>query len=313
MNMPNPRTLAAALALLAVAACTTVPSKPDGAVAVREKLSQLQADPALAGRAPVALKDAEDAVRIAETPTSDVKLAHHRVTIADRKVDIARAQAQSRLAEDELKGFAGQRDAARLDARTREADNARRDATTARSDADAAREDAAYANREAALAQQDVALAQQDTAQAQQDTAQAQQQSADLEQQLRELNAKTTDRGIVVTLGDVLFATGGSKLNGATPANLDKLADFLTRHPDRTVLIEGHTDSVGSTASNVSLSQRRADSVKGYLVSHGVSSARLTTSGAGESTPVSDNASATGRQQNRRVEVIISNTETSQR
>ena len=292
MNMPNPRTLAAALALLAVAACTTAPSKPDGAVAVREKLSQLQADVALAGRAPVALKDAEDAVRIAETPTSDGKLAQHRVTMADRKVDTARAQAQSRLAEDELKAFAGHRDSARLDARTREADSARRDATAARSDADAAREDAAYASRDAALAQQ---------------------QSADLEQQIRDLNAKTTDRGIVVTLGDVLFATGGSTLNGATPANLNKLAVFLNKYPDRTVVIEGHTDSVGSAASNVSLSQRRADSVKGYLVGQGVASSRVTTSGAGESSPVSDNESVTGRQQNRRVEVIISNTETSRR
>lgn len=266
---------------------------------MREKLSQLQADTALAGRAPVALKNAEDAVRIAETPTSEEKLAPHRVTIADRKVDTARAQAQSRLAEDELKAFAGRRDSARLDARTREADSARRDATAARSEADAAREDAANANRDAALAQEDAAL--------------AHEHSADLQQEIRELNAKTTDRGLVVTLGDVLFATGGTSLNGATPANLDKLAAFLSRYPDRTVLIEGHTDSVGSAASNVSLSQRRADSVKGYLVDQGVDSDRLTTTGAGESAPVSDNTSATGRQQNRRVEVIISNTATSQR
>jgi outer membrane protein OmpA-like peptidoglycan-associated protein len=320
MNMPNPRILVAAVALLAVAACQTAPTKPDGAVAVRAKLSQLQADPQLAGRAPVAMKDAEEAVRTAEVPTSDTDLARYRVTMADRKVDTARAQAQSRLAEDQLKGFAGQRDSARLDARTREADSARRDAKAARSDADSAREDAAYANRDAMLAQQDTALAQQDAAVARQDasianqnTAAAQQQSADLQQQIRELNARTTDRGIVVTLGDVLFASGGATLNGATPSNLNKLAAFLNRYPDRTVLIEGHTDSVGSAASNVSLSHRRADSVKGYLVGQGVASARLTTSGAGESTPVSDNESVTGRQQNRRVEVIISNTTTSQR
>ena len=280
MNKPNPRTLVAALALLAVAACSTAPSKPDGAAAVREKLTQLQSDPQLAGRAPVALKDAEIAVRTAETPTDNNELARHRVVIADRKVDTARALAQSRYAEDQRKTLAEQRDTARLDSRTREADNARLDAKIARSEANAARED----------------------------TAAAQQQSAELQQQITELNGRTTDRGVVVTLGDVLFASGGSTLKDGVPSNLNKLAGFLGKYPDRTVIIEGHTDSVGSADSNLGLSQRRADAVKAYLVDQGVASARLTASGMGEGSPTAGNESATGRQQNRRVEVIISNT-----
>jgi outer membrane protein OmpA-like peptidoglycan-associated protein len=308
MNMPTLKILAAATALLAAAACTTAPSKPDGAAAVRAKLTQLQADPQLVGRAPVALKDAEAAVRTAEMPTDDLALARHRVVMADRKVDTARAQAQSRHAEDQLTVLAGQRDAARLASRTREADSARRDARFARSDAAAAERDAESARSDTAIAQEQFAAARSDAASARTDAAVAQQESADLQQQIAELNARATDRGLVVTLGDVLFASGGSTLRGGTPANLGKLAGFLNKNPDRTVLIEGHTDSIGSADSNMGLSQRRADSVKAYLVSQGVDSARLTASGMGEGSPAASNDSATGRQQNRRVEVIISNT-----
>lgn len=305
----------AALSLLTLAACAIGPDKPDGAAAVRAKLTQLQADPQLAGRAPVAMKDAEVAVRAAEAATDDVELGRHRVTMADRKVEIARAQAQTRYAEDQRKALAEQRDAARLDSRTREADNARSDARTARGEAAAARTDANTARTDASTARDDASVArgQADSAHmaaasARMDTAAAQQHSADLQAQLAELNARTTDRGLVVTLGDVLFASGGSSLKGGTPGNLDKLAAFLNKYPERSVVIEGHTDSIGSAEANLGLSQRRADSVKSYLVGHGVASDRLTASGKGEASPAAGNDSATGRQQNRRVEVIISNT-----
>jgi outer membrane protein OmpA-like peptidoglycan-associated protein len=83
----------------------------------------------------------------------------------------------------------------------------------------------------------------------------------------------------------------------------------LNEYPKRTAAIEGYTDSMGSDEMNMSLSQRRADAVKNYLVGQGVGSARLSSSGRGESAPVGDNESAAGRQQNRRVEVVISTTE----
>lgn len=132
-------------------------------------------------------------------------------------------------------------------------------------------------------------------------------QSAELQRQLDELNAKNTDRGTVLTLGDVLFETGKADLKIGATSKLNKLAAFLAAYPNRTVAIEGYTDSVGSSAFNDALSQRRADSVKSYLTSQGVSSTRLTTAGKGESDPIAGNDSAAGRQQNRRVEVIIAN------
>jgi outer membrane protein OmpA-like peptidoglycan-associated protein len=105
----------------------------------------------------------------------------------------------------------------------------------------------------------------------------------------------------------VLFDTGKASLKAGATSNLNKLVAFLNEYSDRTVLIEGYTDSVGSEDYNQGLSERRADSVKSYLAGQGIGSLRLSAAGKGESDPVASNDSAAGRQQNRRVEVIISN------
>lgn len=112
--------------------------------------------------------------------------------------------------------------------------------------------------------------------------------------------------GLVVTLGDVLFATGQSDLKGGATSNLSQLGAFLNKYPQRTVAIEGHTDSVGKASYNQGLSQHRADAVQAYLIGQGIAPEIFTTYGMGEMMPVASNNSATGRQQNRRVEVIIS-------
>jgi outer membrane protein OmpA-like peptidoglycan-associated protein len=239
--------IAASLLLVACAAPKTV---PPGADSARNKLMQLQADPQLASRAPVEIKDAEVAVRAAEEPQSDTELGRHLVLMADRKVDIARAWAQTRLLEDQRVALSEQVAQARLDARTREADQ--------------------------------------------------------LQRQIDAMNARTTDRGLVMTVGDVLFATGRSELRGGAVRNLDQLAAFLRQYPERTATIEGHTDSVGNPSSNLALSQRRADAVAQYLIRQGVEANRLRATGLGQGYPVAGNDTAWGRQQNRRVEIIVS-------
>jgi outer membrane protein OmpA-like peptidoglycan-associated protein len=303
--------ITAAVAAVLIAACATAPVKPEGAAEARAMLTQLQADPNLASRAPISMKEAEAAVHLAEQPEADQQLAAYRVYIADRKVKTARAEAETKYAEDQRVGLTEQREKARLDARTHEADlamskvaSAQAESAEQKAQADAARNQAGAAEAQADAAAAAALATQQ---QAQSAAMSAQQQADELQRQIAELQAKVTDRGIVLTLGDVLFATNRAELTSGANGNLNKLVAFLNKYSDRTVNIEGYTDSTGSADYNMGLSQRRADTVRSYLVDQGIGSERLIASGRGMSSPVAGNDSATGRQQNRRVEVIINN------
>jgi outer membrane protein OmpA-like peptidoglycan-associated protein len=300
------RIVAAAVAAALLSACATVPVESDAARNLRTRLDQLQADPQLGTRAPLAMQQANVAVTAAEKPQSDPALAAHLEFIADRKISIAQADAQSQLAVDQRKGLAEQREAMRLRSRTEEADSANRRANVAEAVA-------GDQERQAEAARSATADAQRASADAQRASADAQRASDELQRQIDDLHAQATDRGLVLTLGDVLFASGTADLTSGGSSHLNKLAAFLNKYGDRTALIEGYTDSIGGDDYNLGLSQRRADSVKSYLVNQGVDSVRLTTSGKGKGSPVADNSSATGRQQNRRVEVIIENARVSER
>ncbi|HXW09820.1 MAG TPA: OmpA family protein [Steroidobacteraceae bacterium] len=253
-------------------ACAPTPVVPEGALQARAELARLQADAKLAPLAPQALTEAEAAVQLAEQTDAEPEVSAHRVYLAQRKVELARALAEARYAEQERSALTAQLDRARLEAREREAAAARSDAQTARMDADAAR-----------------------------------MQAAAMQAEMAAMNARQTDRGMVLTIGDVLFDTGKANLKSGAVTDLDELARFLAKYPDRSVVIEGHTDSVGSQQFNVGLSERRAASVQTYLMRQGIDASRIRTQGMGESVPVASNESAGGRQQNRRVEIIVSN------
>jgi len=128
-----------------------------------------------------------------------------------------------------------------------------------------------------------------------------------VQQELKDLQAKQTERGMVVTLGDVLFDTGKAMLKPGAYTTVDRLAHVLNSSHGSHVVIEGHTDSMGSDSFNQQLSESRAESVKAALVAKGISSERITAVGKGESMLVAGNDSSAGRQQNRRVEIVISN------
>ena len=286
--------IALAVTAALLAGCATALKPSAGAINARNKLIQLQSNPDLANRATVAMKEADKAVLAAETPQKDKALEQHLALIADRKVDTARALAETALAESQRTALNEQREKARLDSRTQEADSAKLQTAIARADSAEQKLAADQSKTEA------------DAARA--DAANSQQQAATLQRQLEEMNAKVTDRGVVLTLGDVLFTSGKADLKAASTGTLNKLAKFLGEYPQRTVMVEGHTDNVGSDEYNQALSERRADGVKAYLIGQGVSAARLTAVGKGKSVAIADNASAEGRQQNRRVEVVVSNT-----
>jgi outer membrane protein OmpA-like peptidoglycan-associated protein len=134
---------------------------------------------------------------------------------------------------------------------------------------------------------------------------QATRKASALQSEVDALNAKPTDRGLVLTLGDVLFDTGKAGLNPGASRNLDQLVQFLTEHEDRRVEIDGYTDSVGTDSFNLDLSQHRADTVKAVLVSRGIDSSRIVSRGYGKEFEVASNSEASGRQLNRRVEIVI--------
>jgi len=241
-----------------LAACAGTPETPSGAVQARQELTRLQSDPQLGTLAPDAIREADVAVAAAEKPDRAADVTAHLVYIAQRKVATARALAEARLAETQRASIVAERDKARLEARTAEADAAR-------------------------------------------------QKASELQREIDAMHAQSTDRGVVLTLGDVLFETGKADLKPSAVNDLTQLVTFLNKYPERTVTIEGHTDNVGSQDFNVGLSQRRAESVRSYLMRQGIDGSRIETKGMGESAPVASNDTAGGRQQNRRVEVIISN------
>jgi outer membrane protein OmpA-like peptidoglycan-associated protein len=135
------------------------------------------------------------------------------------------------------------------------------------------------------------------------------QDKAVIEQQailINDLNAKKTERGFMITLGDVLFRTNKAQLESGGIRNVEKLGSFLNQYPNYKVLIEGYTDSTGRHEYNQELSDRRANSVRRALVDMGISGDRIQAEGYAEDYPVASNATASNRQLNRRVEIVLS-------
>lgn len=149
-------------------------------------------------------------------------------------------------------------------------------------------------------------MSQMDAASARQQAAQADQRAASLAQALERLKAQQTDRGLVVTLGDVLFSTDEARLQPGALRTAQELANVLRQHPHHRIRIEGFADDRGSEAHNLRLSTRRAEALKDALVSLGVAADRIEAVGLGEAYPVASNRTESGRQQNRRVEVLFS-------
>ncbi len=302
MNLPRRSTpsqrTALALAMLsllaALGACSSVPARNAALDLARSRLDAAQAQPQVVTLAPEELKRAADALRTAQAAQQDGQgsaSVDHLSYLASQQVAIAQDAASSRAAQAVTAGAGAERDRIRLAMRTQEADSTRQQLDSAQ------RSNAAQAGQLAAAA----AGAQDDQAR----LARRDAQPEEMQGQMAALNARKTDRGMVVTLGDVLFATGQSRLQADGDRTMDKVAEFLRRYPQRSAAIEGYTDSVGSSTANQALSDRRAQAVKDALVGLGVPGDKLRSRGFGEARPVASNDTAEGRQMNRRVELVF--------
>lgn len=289
-----PHALALAATLL-LGACSSLPADNAALMSARAAFEGARNNAQTRELAAAELSAAGTALnRANEAFTRGDKLAEvdHLAYLASQRVAVAQQTARQKAADAQLLSAEAERDRSRLAARTSEADSAQMLAQRSQQEAQAAQRSAAASQMSAQSAQMQ--------------TADAQARAMQLEEQLRALNAKKTDRGIVVTIGDVLFDSGRAELKPGSARDMSKLADFFKANPQRTALVEGFTDSVGSEAANQDLSNRRAAAVQAALADMGVDRQRITSRGYGKAHPVAGNDNASGRQMNRRVEIVLS-------
>lgn len=276
--------------LLLITGCASLP--PNQALErARRAYDTARTTPGVELNAPVALYEARGALEKAEKVTDDVGELEHLAYLAEKKSQLAVVAAEGKASEKEISQLSLSKDKILIKAREYEVD--------------AARILAEQKAREAEQRALEAELARQEAEKSRLRAEEALAQKRQIEKELAELQAKQTDRGSVVTLGNILFQVDKSALLPGGFMAVDKLARFLRKYPERHVLIEGHTDSSGSDSYNIALSQRRANSVWNALMERAIDGERIVTKGYGEMYPVAGNETNGGRQQNRRVEVII--------
>jgi outer membrane protein OmpA-like peptidoglycan-associated protein len=224
--------------------------------------------------APLELKEAQNTLQRAEAlqdENADAARIDHQAYLASQRTRIAQDTASLRAAEQTVKDADAARKEVLLQARTRQAQ--------------AAASQMRAAQLQSAALEKRVAL---------------------LQDALDRAQMRKTDRGYVLTLGaDVLFDVDKAKLKPGAELSIAKIADFLREDPSRRIAIEEFTGSTGSDSYNRSLSERRAQAVKAALVTQGIEPSRIETRGCGEAYPIATNATAAGRQLNRRVETVL--------
>jgi outer membrane protein OmpA-like peptidoglycan-associated protein len=295
----------------ALSACASLSNSNESVDLARTEYESIQADPQVVQYAPVELARTgtllQNAERAWQTDEAEADV-EHLAYLAAQQAALAREAAKLRAAEAYIAGAGEEQAQARLESRSRQAEEARRLAELAQMEVRAAEQREALAEERARQFQQQAfeARAQLD---AQLDAAR---ETAERERVLQQqLGATETERGLVITLNDLLFDSGKASLQPGGNRSLDKLAAVLQQYPERSVRIEGFTDSTGPDAYNRELSQQRAAAVRQVLVDKGVASERIDVEGFGAQYPVATNDTAAGRQLNRRVEVIILDVDTS--
>jgi outer membrane protein OmpA-like peptidoglycan-associated protein len=257
---------------LVIGGCASIPQPNAALESAKVAVQAAESDPNVSKYAALDLDAAKKQLAVAEAAAmhhEDAAIAQPAY-LAAQTARLAKARATAKADDARVAAGKAERDKIQLDARTR---------------------DVAKANMAT-----DAAVGQRD---------QATEKAARLQAEVDQLKATPTPRGLVLTLGDVLFDTGKAQLNPGSARKLDQLAKFLNDQPERRVQIDGFTDSVGTDSYNQDLSQLRADAVKSALIVRGVNPSRIGSQGYGKGFPVANNSDSGGRQLNRRVEVVI--------
>ena len=287
------------IAVLLAAGCASLsPNAMQRLDEARAAYRSAAADPAVQANAQTELQSAAGALEDAERALAQggpSELVEHNAYLAQQRTQIAQRTAATRSAEAATAAAGEERRRMQLEAREREAA--------------ALREQARVAQEARKEAESRAAVLEAERLDRQKESSASAGLSAEvkrLETELADLRAKQTDRGWVLTLkNELLFDTGGSTLKPGGQRALDNLVQFLEKHPDRSIAIEGFTDSTGSKEHNQTLSEKRAWSVKAALVARGIASNRIDARGYGPSFPIAGNDTPAGRQLNRRVEIVI--------
>jgi outer membrane protein OmpA-like peptidoglycan-associated protein len=304
---PHPKltVIAALLGAAITAGCAISPEASQQLEQARAVYRSAAADPAVQANAQAELQSAAGALQDAERMAAagePNELIEHNAYLAEQRSRIALRSAEMRAAEASIAASGEERRRLQLEAREREAAAAREQATAAREQARQAEEARKEAESRAAILENERLEKEKQVTAAAELGAEVKR----LESELADVRAKQTERGWILTLkNELLFDSGGSTLKPGAQRALDNLAQFLQKYSDRDIAIEGFTDSTGSKDLNQQLSEKRAWAVKAALVARGISSTRIDARGYGPSFPVAGNDTPTGRQLNRRVEIVI--------
>ncbi|WP_376696963.1 OmpA family protein [Wenzhouxiangella sp. EGI_FJ10305] len=323
------RTTLATLLIAALAACATQQPRENAALRnLQSDLEEFRANAELSDRVPLALSDAERAVRGASSEGLSEAELSHRISLAAKRIEIARAEAFHAQAREQIDTIEAERTRLLLRASRLEVEQARREAERAILQSEAAREETQRTRLEAMTAEElreeaaqrerearEEAQAARRLAEAQASEIELARREAELateaadsmRRRLEYLELRETDRGVVVTLGDVLFASGETTLQPEARDQLDDVVRLVEGEPDKQIRIEGHTDSTGSSSANMRISRLRAEAVRDALVEQGIDTDRIQAVGMGEDFPIASNESGEGRRKNRRVDVILLN------
>lgn len=287
------RTAIGVLALAALAACAGRSDEP--LERARATAREARIDPAVSIYAPQPLSEVERTLGLAEAAWEEGESSEsleHLAYLIEQRAAIARAAAAEQQALEEIARLREERERLLQRASEREIDLARLRAREAEAEAREAE------MRSRRLEEQARALREQ--------TQTLEQQTRALENALTEMQARETERGVALSLGDhVLFETGSADISPGGREELARVADVLRDDPERSIVVEGHTDSTGEADYNLDLSQRRAEAVARFLVEQGLEAGRIAAHGYGEQHPVAGNDTAAGREQNRRVDIVV--------